>query len=40
MKIEEYQTAKEALELGASLAPDASRFTGLIDECKKHVEGG
>lgn len=40
MKIEDYQTAKAALEHGASLAPEDSRFTELLDECKKHVEGG
>ncbi|OWM72091.1 protein SGT1 homolog B-like [Punica granatum] len=38
MKLGEYLTAKAALERGASLAPDDSRFTELLDECKKHTE--
>lgn len=40
MKIEDYQTAKAALEHGASLAPDDSRFTKLLDECNQQIEGG
>ncbi|KAK7279893.1 hypothetical protein RJT34_24952 [Clitoria ternatea] len=35
IKLEEYHTAKEALEMGASLAPGDSRFTDLIKECDK-----
>ncbi|KAL6972022.1 Cochaperone protein [Sarracenia purpurea var. burkii] len=37
MKLEEYQTAKAALETGASLAPGNSRFTNLIKECDKCI---
>ncbi|XP_027773304.1 protein SGT1 homolog isoform X2 [Solanum pennellii] len=37
MKLEEYQTAKETLEIGASLAPGESRFTRLIKECDEHI---
>lgn len=37
MKLEEYQTAKETLEIGASLAPGESRFTRLINECDEHI---
>ncbi|KAJ9147994.1 hypothetical protein P3X46_030093 [Hevea brasiliensis] len=37
MKLEEYHTAKRALEIGASLAPDDSRFTKLIKECDLHI---
>ncbi|GAV76323.1 CS domain-containing protein/SGS domain-containing protein/TPR_2 domain-containing protein/TPR_11 domain-containing protein [Cephalotus follicularis] len=37
MKLEEYQTAKAALEAGASLAPGDSRFTKLIKECEDHI---
>ncbi|CAM8968398.1 unnamed protein product [Rhodiola kirilowii] len=36
-QLEEYQTAKAALEIGASLAPDASRFTKLITECEQKI---
>lgn len=41
-EIEDYKTAKVALELGATLAPNDSRFAKWIDKCKKHikVEGG
>jgi len=39
MKLEEYQTAKAALETGASLSPDNSRFVNLIKECDKLIEG-
>jgi hypothetical protein len=38
-KLEEYQTAKAALEAGASLAPGDSRFTNLIKECDQHIAG-
>lgn len=37
MKLEEYQTAKGTLEIGASLAPGESRFTRLIKECDEHI---
>ncbi|KAF8412187.1 hypothetical protein HHK36_000147 [Tetracentron sinense] len=37
MKLEEYQTAKAALETGASLAPGDSRFINLIKECNKRI---
>ncbi|KAJ8543118.1 hypothetical protein K7X08_005641 [Anisodus acutangulus] len=37
MKLEEYQTAKAALETGASLAPGESRFTSLIIECDERI---
>ncbi|KAL0304338.1 UNVERIFIED_CONTAM: protein SGT1 [Sesamum radiatum] len=36
-KLEEYQTAKMALETGASLAPGDSRFTNLIKECDERI---
>lgn len=39
MKLEEYQTAKTALETGASLADDKSRFVNLIKECDKLIAG-
>lgn len=39
MKLEEYQTAKAALELGASLAPGESRFAKLIQECDESIAG-
>jgi suppressor of G2 allele of SKP1 len=39
MKLEEYQTAKAALEAGASLAPGESRFTNLIKECDECIAG-
>lgn len=39
MKLEEYHTAKAALEMGASLSQDASRFTKLIEECEKFIAG-
>lgn len=35
--LEEYQTAKTALETGASLAADKSRFVKLIEDCDKHI---
>lgn len=37
MKLEEYQTAKAALELGASLAPGESRFAKMIKECDERI---
>ncbi|KAA8539972.1 hypothetical protein F0562_026664 [Nyssa sinensis] len=37
MKLEEYQTAKAALETGASLALGDSRFTNLIKECEELI---
>lgn len=39
LKLEEYYTSKEALEKGASLAQNDSRFTKLIEECDKHIAG-
>lgn len=39
IKLEEYQTAKAALETGASLAPGYSRFTDLIKECDERIAG-
>lgn len=39
MKLEEYQTAKAALETGASLSADKSRFVNLIKECDKLIAG-
>ncbi|XP_030530227.1 protein SGT1 homolog B-like isoform X2 [Rhodamnia argentea] len=37
MNLEEYHTAKAALEMGASLSQDALRFTNLIEECEKRI---
>ncbi|KAK4748631.1 hypothetical protein SAY87_015217 [Trapa incisa] len=37
-KIKDYKTAKVVLEQGASLAPNDSRFSKLVDECKKHIK--
>ncbi|MBA0806385.1 hypothetical protein Gohar_005839 [Gossypium harknessii] len=37
MKLEEYQTAKAALETGAALAPEESRFSKLIKECEERI---
>ncbi|TXG50577.1 hypothetical protein EZV62_023101 [Acer yangbiense] len=37
MKLEEYYTAKSALEKGSSLAENDSRFTKLIEECDKSI---
>ncbi|KAM6586760.1 hypothetical protein CsatA_009365 [Cannabis sativa] len=37
IKLEEYQTAKVALEKGASLAPGDARFTNLIKECDQRI---
>ncbi|CAN1751455.1 Protein SGT1 homolog B [Linum perenne] len=41
MKLEEYQTAKAALDAGVSLAPNdqKSRFTNLIKECEDRIAG-
>lgn len=39
MKLEEYQTAKSALETGSALAPGESRFTKLIKECIDCIAG-
>ncbi|KAL9225364.1 hypothetical protein vseg_001299 [Gypsophila vaccaria] len=39
LKLEEYQTAKTALLVGAALAPDDSRFMKLINECDSHIAG-
>jgi suppressor of G2 allele of SKP1 len=37
IKLEEYETAKTALEIGASLAPGDSRFTHLTKECDTRI---
>ncbi|XP_061344059.1 protein SGT1 homolog A-like [Gastrolobium bilobum] len=37
IKLEEYHTAKVALQNGASLAQDDSRFTKLIQECDRYI---
>ncbi|KAK4601469.1 hypothetical protein RGQ29_010861 [Quercus rubra] len=37
MKLGEYLTAKEALEIGTSLAQNDSRFTKLLKECDQHL---
>ncbi|XP_062074433.1 protein SGT1 homolog A-like [Humulus lupulus] len=37
LKLEEYHTAKAALEVGASLAQSDSRFTKLIIECDQRI---
>ena len=39
MKLEEYQTAKAALDIGAALAPGDSRFSKLIKECEERIAG-
>lgn len=39
IKLEEYHTAKVALEKGASFAPDDSRFTNLIQQCDRYIAG-
>jgi hypothetical protein len=39
MKLEEYQTAKAALETGAALVPGDNRFTKLIKECDDRIAG-
>lgn len=37
INLEEYHTAKVALEKGASFAPDDSRFTNLIQQCQRFI---
>ncbi|XP_021826864.1 protein SGT1 homolog isoform X2 [Prunus avium] len=37
IRLEEYQTAKAALEIGASLAPEETRFVKLIKECDELI---
>lgn len=39
MKLEEYQTAKAALEAGLTVTPGDSRFSRLIEECDKLIAG-
>jgi len=39
MKLGEYLTAKEALEIGTSLAQNDSRFTKMLKECDQHLAG-
>lgn len=39
LKLEEYQTAKAALEKGASLALGDSRFVDLVKECDERIAG-
>lgn len=39
IKLEEYQTAKAALELGSSYASDDSRFARLLKECDERIAG-
>lgn len=39
MKLEEYATAKAALEKGASVAPNESKFEKMIDECNLLIAG-
>jgi suppressor of G2 allele of SKP1 len=39
INLEEYQTAKAALELGSSYAPGDSRFTRLLKECDERIAG-
>lgn len=39
MKLEEYRTAKTALEKGVSMAPSESKFKKLIDECDFQITG-
>ncbi|XP_045814032.1 protein SGT1 homolog B-like [Trifolium pratense] len=36
--LEEYHTAKVALEKGASFAPNDSRFTNLIQQCQRYID--
>lgn len=40
INLEEYHTAKIALEKGASFAPDDSRFTNLIQQCQRFIAAG
>ncbi|XP_019444644.1 PREDICTED: protein SGT1 homolog A-like [Lupinus angustifolius] len=37
IKLEEYHTAKLALQSGASFAPNDSRFTKLIQDCDRYI---
>ncbi|CAL0332001.1 unnamed protein product [Lupinus luteus] len=37
IKLEEYHTAKVALQTGASFAPNDSRFAKLIQECDRYI---
>lgn len=37
IKLEEYETAKSALEIGASLAPEDTRFANLIKQCDECI---
>ncbi|CAA3029936.1 Suppressor of G2 allele of skp1 [Olea europaea subsp. europaea] len=37
IELEEYQPAKTALQTGASLAPEDSRFINLIKECNERI---
>lgn len=39
IKLEEYETAKVALEAGLKLAPGDLRFTKLIKECDERIAG-
>jgi len=39
MKLEEYHTAKVALQNGAAFAPDDLRFSKLIQECDRFISG-
>ncbi len=39
IRLEEYQTAKAALELGYSFASGDSRFTRLMKECDERIAG-
>lgn len=39
IKLEEYQTAKATLEIGAPLAPHETRFAELIKECDAKIAG-
>ncbi|CAL0311406.1 unnamed protein product [Lupinus luteus] len=38
IKLEEYHTAKLALQTGASFAPNDSRFTKLIHDCHRYIQ--
>jgi len=40
INLEEYHTAKIALEKGASFAPHDSRFTNLIQQCQRFIAAG
>lgn len=39
LKLEEYHTAKAALETGAALTQNDSRFKKLINECDQRIAG-